>query len=444
MSFRVWLLIILVQLLLLGTLSIELTSIKEITVLWGSNLTIPCSYQPSSSYSENRQKWTIMQFTGEKSIFSRHGDESTISLLEYRGRVSVPDISTVGNVSLTLTKVTLEDRGDYICEVDLRSKDGQITPLSAHTKIIILRVPVSKPVITNVKSPHTIFEGEALRMYCTTSGSPPVKYRWCKKKSDSFEQVMEFTDSLLRHHATLSDSGEYYCTAENKAPEVINRKSDPVLVTVLAKERTTTSIMSLLNPTSAWHETTSRNFEDESKVLTTTSSSSSSSFSFSSSVDKTSADPAWHETTSRNFEDESKVLTTTSSSSSSSFSFSSSVDKTSADPAQYDVNSKVFETDMSTIKDAVTVYPSSSRASIITTQYNVTSQVSEMDGTTDKAHLRSSLATVIFITLISAVALAVLISLAICIYMRKKKGKKKFGYNSAPLDNVTELKNLKI
>uniref|UniRef100_A0A8C4SG30 Ig-like domain-containing protein n=1 Tax=Erpetoichthys calabaricus TaxID=27687 RepID=A0A8C4SG30_ERPCA len=381
----------------------ELTSIKEITVLWGSNLTIPCSYQPSSSYSENRQKWTIMQFTGEKSIFSRHGDESTISLLEYRGRVSVPDISTVGNVSLTLTKVTLEDRGDYICEVDLRSKDGQITPLSAHTKIIILRVPVSKPVITNVKSPHTIFEGEALRMYCTTSGSPPVKYRWCKKKSDSFEQVMEFTDSLLRHHATLSDSGEYYCTAENKAPEVINRKSDPVLVTVLAKERTTTSIMSLLNPTSAWHETTSRNFEDESKVLTTTSSSSS-----------------------------------------SSFSFSSSVDKTSADPAQYDVNSKVFETDMSTIKDAVTVYPSSSRASIITTQYNVTSQVSEMDGTTDKAHLRSSLATVIFITLISAVALAVLISLAICIYMRKKKGKKKFGYNSAPLDNVTELKNLKI
>uniref|UniRef100_A0A8C4SFY4 Ig-like domain-containing protein n=1 Tax=Erpetoichthys calabaricus TaxID=27687 RepID=A0A8C4SFY4_ERPCA len=396
----------------------ELTSIKEITVLWGSNLTIPCSYQPSSSYSENRQKWTIMQFTGEKSIFSRHGDESTISLLEYRGRVSVPDISTVGNVSLTLTKVTLEDRGDYICEVDLRSKDGQITPLSAHTKIIILRVPVSKPVITNVKSPHTIFEGEALRMYCTTSGSPPVKYRWCKKKSDSFEQVMEFTDSLLRHHATLSDSGEYYCTAENKAPEVINRKSDPVLVTVLAKERTTTSIMSLLNPTSAWHETTSRNFEDESK--------------------------AWHETTSRNFEDESKVLTTTSSSSSSSFSFSSSVDKTSADPAQYDVNSKVFETDMSTIKDAVTVYPSSSRASIITTQYNVTSQVSEMDGTTDKAHLRSSLATVIFITLISAVALAVLISLAICIYMRKKKGKKKFGYNSAPLDNVTELKNLKI
>ncbi|XP_028671323.2 Fc receptor-like protein 5 [Erpetoichthys calabaricus] len=381
----------------------ELTSIKEITVLWGSNLTIPCSYQPSSSYSENRQKWTIMQFTGEKSIFSRHGDESTISLLEYRGRVSVPDISTVGNVSLTLTKVTLEDRGDYICEVDLRSKDGQITPLSAHTKIIILRVPVSKPVITNVKSPHTIFEGEALRMYCTTSGSPPVKYRWYKKKSDSFEQVMEFIDSLSRRHATLSDSGEYYCTAENKAPEVINRKSDPVLVTVLAKERTTTSIMSLLNPTSAWHETTSRNFEDESKVLTTTSSSSS-----------------------------------------SSFSFSSSVDKTSADPAQYDVNSKVSETDMSTIKDAVTVYPSSSRASIITTQYNVTSQVFEMDGTTDKAHLRSSLATVIFITLISAVALAVLISLAICIYMRKKKGKKKFGYNSAPLDNVTELKNLKI
>ncbi|XP_039622283.1 V-set and immunoglobulin domain-containing protein 4-like isoform X4 [Polypterus senegalus] len=395
MSFRVWLLIILVQLLLLGTLSIELISIKEITVLWGSDLTIPCSYQPTSSYSENRLKWTIMQSTREKSIFSRHGDESIISLLEYRGRASVPDISTVGNVSLTLTKVTFEDRGDYICEVDLRSEDGQITPLSAHTKIIILRVPVSKPVITNVMSPHTIFDGEALRMYCTTSGSPPVKYRWYKKKSDGFEQVMELTGSLSIRHATLSDSGEYYCTAENKAPEVINRKSDPVLVTVLAL---------------------------------------------------------------------------------------------------YDLTSQVFETDKSTVKDAVTVYPSSSRASIITSkkqvffptytsrdtlsQYDVTSQLFETNAATDKVqynvpfqifehhnpaekgavtmysstsravtattHLRSSLATVIFITLISAVALAVLISLAICIYMRKKKGKKKFGYNSAPLDNAAELKNLNI
>ncbi|XP_039622281.1 uncharacterized protein LOC120537423 isoform X2 [Polypterus senegalus] len=424
MSFRVWLLIILVQLLLLGTLSIELISIKEITVLWGSDLTIPCSYQPTSSYSENRLKWTIMQSTREKSIFSRHGDESIISLLEYRGRASVPDISTVGNVSLTLTKVTFEDRGDYICEVDLRSEDGQITPLSAHTKIIILRVPVSKPVITNVMSPHTIFDGEALRMYCTTSGSPPVKYRWYKKKSDGFEQVMELTGSLSIRHATLSDSGEYYCTAENKAPEVINRKSDPVLVTVL--------VSFLLG---AWHETTSPDFEDESKALTTTSSSSSSSF-------------------------------------------CSSVARTSTKPALYDLTSQVFETDKSTVKDAVTVYPSSSRASIITTQYDVTSQLFETNAATDKVqynvpfqifehhnpaekgavtmysstsravtattHLRSSLATVIFITLISAVALAVLISLAICIYMRKKKGKKKFGYNSAPLDNAAELKNLNI
>ncbi|XP_073807729.1 uncharacterized protein isoform X2 [Danio rerio] len=124
------------------------------------------------------------------------------------------------NTTLLISSVRVYDEGRYTCSAS--------NTLGHDEKTMTLRVAV-KPVIVSFTPSVAVSEGSPVSLPCRAVGESPVKYTWTKlsdpKSPVSLPQHIHIDDNGTLVISTIqrSDSGDYQCTAENRAGQGARR-----------------------------------------------------------------------------------------------------------------------------------------------------------------------------------------------------------------------------
>ncbi|XP_032621797.1 V-set and immunoglobulin domain-containing protein 4-like [Chelonoidis abingdonii] len=216
---------------------LELTGTHDTEGTWKSSITLPCVYEPSQDFVQQTVIWTLVRDQSPATVFRRDSSGDHILLSRYRGRVSMPS-SMPGDVSLEIEKLEVRDSGHYTCKVTWRAQDKSLLTRERTTTVKVVKVAVTKPIIRPGPLGFTVPNGARTSLTCSANGSPPITYRW-------FKGELGGNTVLVSNHAVLtfdslrtSDTGKYYCEAENRASSQVMQQSDAVQLTVRGNQGT--------------------------------------------------------------------------------------------------------------------------------------------------------------------------------------------------------------
>ncbi|XP_040298067.1 V-set and immunoglobulin domain-containing protein 4 isoform X2 [Bufo bufo] len=123
---------------------------KIVTGVRGLSVDIPCTYTPSKDYEVVEVEWVL----DHKVIIHRIESQDHIPLVEFRKRVEIS--KSAGDVSLSISKLTLGDKGDVKCKVTWKKNDGAKISKEEITKLKILRtIPITKKHDATISSEVT-------------------------------------------------------------------------------------------------------------------------------------------------------------------------------------------------------------------------------------------------------------------------------------------------
>ncbi|KAM7094668.1 V-set and immunoglobulin domain-containing protein 4-like isoform 1-T2 [Ciconia maguari] len=220
---------------------LDLTGLNEIKGVWKGSTTLPCAYVPVKDFVQQTLMWTVVHDQSSGTIFRRDGSGDHILLSEYRGRVSVlKDVP--GNVSLHILNLEISDRGAYTCQVTWRASNNSLIAKDITTKVEVVKVAATKPVIRASEPGLTFPAGARTSLTCVASGSPPISYRWFRSTPGGKALLLSSQAELAWDSLRPSDTGKYYCEAENRVGAGAVQQSDAVELTV--RDLPTTTVAS--------------------------------------------------------------------------------------------------------------------------------------------------------------------------------------------------------
>ncbi|XP_019391757.1 PREDICTED: V-set and immunoglobulin domain-containing protein 4-like isoform X4 [Crocodylus porosus] len=233
--------VVLVNSFLLCNAILDLTGTHEIEGVWKSSTILPCIYVPIEDFNQATVVWTLERDQTRVTIIQRDLSGDHTLLTQYRGRVSIQK-EIPGNVSLQIKKLEIPDSGHYTCKVTWRAQNDSLITKEVTTTFRVVKVAVSKPIITPGHLGLAVPEGARASLTCSARGSPPISYRWFKGEPGGSAVHLSNQAELVFDPLQSSDVGKYYCQAENRARSLVTEQSDVVQLTVKDfKETMTTS-----------------------------------------------------------------------------------------------------------------------------------------------------------------------------------------------------------
>ncbi|KAM6198130.1 V-set and immunoglobulin domain-containing protein 4-like isoform 1-T1 [Sarcoramphus papa] len=227
--------------LLLCNAFLDLTGPSEIKGVWKGSTTLPCAYVPVKDLVQQTLTWTVAHDQSSGTIFRRDGSGDHVLLSEYRDRVSVLK-DAPGNVSLHILNLEVSDRGTYACQVTWRASNKSLITKEITTKVEVVKVAATKPVIRASEPGLTFPAGARTSLTCVASGSPPISYRWFRGTPGGKALLLSSQAELAWDSLRPSDTGKYYCEAENRVGAGAVQQSDAVELTV--RDLPTTTVAS--------------------------------------------------------------------------------------------------------------------------------------------------------------------------------------------------------
>ncbi|KAF4788953.1 V-set and immunoglobulin domain-containing protein 4-like protein [Turdus rufiventris] len=210
---------------------LELSGSSEIKGVWKDSVTLPCAYVPVEDLVQQTLTWTVVHEKGSGTILRRDSSGDHIFLSEYRDRVSIPK-DVPGNVSLLILSLEISDRGTYTCQVTWRDSNNSLIAKEISTNLEVVKVAATKPIIRAAEPGLTLPIGASTSLTCEASGSPPISYRWFRSSPGSTAKLLSSGAVLAWSSLRPSDSGSYFCEAENRAGAGAVQRSDAVQLTV--------------------------------------------------------------------------------------------------------------------------------------------------------------------------------------------------------------------
>ncbi|XP_030636350.1 B-cell receptor CD22-like [Chanos chanos] len=135
---------------------------------------------------------------------------------------------TMKNNELSLQSVSYEDRGSYMCAV----QGHENLPSPAVT--LTVTYPPKKTTVS-VSASGEIVAGSSVTLTCSSDANPPqINYTWYK---ESVTSPVGYGQSYIINNIQSSNSGLYYCEAQNKHG---SQKTTAVLVTLKDRPKKTT------------------------------------------------------------------------------------------------------------------------------------------------------------------------------------------------------------
>uniref|UniRef100_K7G1F1 Ig-like domain-containing protein n=1 Tax=Pelodiscus sinensis TaxID=13735 RepID=K7G1F1_PELSI len=215
---------------------LELSGTYDIKGTWKSSITLPCVYTPSQDIVQQTVIWTLERDQSPATVFRRDSSGDHILLSQYRDRVSVPN-STPGDVSLEIEMLEVTDSGHYTCKVTWKAPNKSLLTKERTMMVRVIKVAVTKPIIKPGNLGFTVPKGASASLTCSANGSPPIIYRWFKGEPGGKAVHVSNHAVLMFDSLQMSDTGKYYCKAENRATSQVMEQSDSVQLTVMGSEQ---------------------------------------------------------------------------------------------------------------------------------------------------------------------------------------------------------------
>ncbi|KAM6252244.1 V-set and immunoglobulin domain-containing protein 4-like isoform 2-T2 [Spheniscus humboldti] len=220
---------------------LDLIGPNEINGVWKGSTTLPCAYVPVKDFVQQILMWSVVHDQSSGTVFRRDGSGDHVLLSEYRGRVSVLK-DTPGNVSLHILNLEVSDRGTYTCQVTWRASNNSLIAKEITIKVEVVKVPVTKPIIRAGELGLTVPAGARTSLTCVASGSPPISYRWFRSGPGGKALLLSSQAELAWDSLRPSDTGKYYCEAENRVRAGAVQQSDAV--ELIVRDLPTTTVAS--------------------------------------------------------------------------------------------------------------------------------------------------------------------------------------------------------
>ncbi|XP_043348120.1 V-set and immunoglobulin domain-containing protein 4 isoform X2 [Dermochelys coriacea] len=166
---------------------LELTGHHDIEGTWKSSITLSCVYVPSQEFVQQTVIWTLDRDQSPATIFRRDSSGDHIMLSRYR-------------------------------------------------------IAVTKPIIRPGNLGFTVPKGARTSLTCSANGSPPIIYRWFKGEPGGNAVPVSNHAVLMFDSLQTSDTGKYYCEAENRASSQVIQQSDAVQLTVRDRTKPATTV----------------------------------------------------------------------------------------------------------------------------------------------------------------------------------------------------------
>ncbi|XP_074962632.1 V-set and immunoglobulin domain-containing protein 4-like isoform X3 [Phalacrocorax aristotelis] len=210
---------------------LDLSGVHEVKGTWMGSTTLPCTYRPSDDFTQETLIWSMERDDSTSTVFRRDNSGDHILLSKFRDRVSVPKHSP-GDASLLIKKLEIPDSGHYTCQVIWRSKNNSLIKKEVTTTVKVVKVAATKPVIRASEPGLTFAPGARTSLTCVASGSPPISYRWFRSGPGGEALLLSSQAKLAWDSLQPSDTGTYFCEAENRVGARAVQQSDAVELTV--------------------------------------------------------------------------------------------------------------------------------------------------------------------------------------------------------------------
>ncbi|XP_068013583.1 V-set and immunoglobulin domain-containing protein 4-like [Melanerpes formicivorus] len=210
---------------------LDLSGVHEVKGTWMGSTTLPCTYMPSEGFTQQTLSWSLERDRSSSTIFRRDSSGDHVLLARFRERVSIPRDSP-GNASLLIQNLEMPDSGHYTCQITWRSENNSLVTKEVTTTVKVAKVAVTKPIIRASELGLKVPAGASTSLTCEASGSPPIRYRWFKSTSEGKALLLSSQAELAWDNLHPSDSGVYYCEAENRVGAGTVQQSDAVELTV--------------------------------------------------------------------------------------------------------------------------------------------------------------------------------------------------------------------
>lgn len=105
--------------------------------------------------------------------------------------------------------------------------------------LLCLPVAATKPIIRAAEPGLTLPAGASTSLTCEAGGSPPISYRWFRSAPAGTAELLGRGAELAWPSLRPSDSGTYFCEAQNRAGAGAVQRSDAVQLTVTGESRGT-------------------------------------------------------------------------------------------------------------------------------------------------------------------------------------------------------------
>ncbi|NWT63336.1 VSIG4 protein, partial [Erythrocercus mccallii] len=194
---------------------LDLSGVHQITGTWMGSTTVPCTYVPSEGFTQQTLSWSVERDSSTSTIFRRDDSGDHILLSKFRGRVSVPKNSP-GDASLLIENLEMPDSGHYTCQVIWRSTDDSLITREVTTTVKVVKAAATKPIIRAGELGLTVPAGASTSLTCEASGSPPISYRWFRSAPAGKAELLSSGAELAWPSLRPSDSGAYFCEAQNR------------------------------------------------------------------------------------------------------------------------------------------------------------------------------------------------------------------------------------
>uniref|UniRef100_A0A8C9G406 Ig-like domain-containing protein n=1 Tax=Pavo cristatus TaxID=9049 RepID=A0A8C9G406_PAVCR len=177
------------------------TPVKEVEVARGKNATLRCNF--NTNIVTNAGDFVVW-----KKIISA---VNQVYGKGYENRIHFTGDVNSGDISITISEVTMEDNGTYVCSVRLRDDPPR---QSALTSLFVLVAP-SKPECKIVGTPEY---GQTINLTCFShEGSPKPTYTWQSFNVQNEPRVLQTTngEQITLKNVSADTSGFYICTSTN-------------------------------------------------------------------------------------------------------------------------------------------------------------------------------------------------------------------------------------
>ncbi|OXB75998.1 UNVERIFIED_CONTAM: hypothetical protein H355_016840 [Colinus virginianus] len=186
------------------------TPTKELQVARGSDATLRCNFNTHVQTSAGDFVVWKKMISADDAV-TRYFDGLVQYGKGYENRIKFTGDVNSGDISITITEVTMEDNGTYICSVRLRDDPPR---QSALMNLLVLIAP-SKPECKIVGTPEY---GQTINLTCVShEGSPKPTYTWQSFNVQNEPRVLQTTsgEQITLKNVSADTSGFYICTSTN-------------------------------------------------------------------------------------------------------------------------------------------------------------------------------------------------------------------------------------